>query len=106
MLGRFTRMKPPAIKKIGIYEVKDEIGSGGFSTVFKCVHEDTGALCAVKIGNMSVWREYEKKKNRVETMVHMEEWAAYRSLKYGKGEAQEHGIPAVYETGTKHRIWS
>lgn len=92
-------MKPPTIKKIGKYTVYEEIGSGGFSTVYACVHEDTGRACAVKIGNHSVWREYQNKQQRVEEMTHMEEWGAYKLLKYGRGPAHKAGIPSVYETG-------
>lgn len=94
-----AEMKPPTIKKIGKYDVHEEIGSGGFSTVHACVHEETGRLCAVKIGNQSVWREYQKKRKNVEEMAHMEEWGAYKVLKYGRGAAHRAGIPSVYETG-------
>lgn len=77
----------------------ETIGCGGFSTVYCCREEDTNRHFALKVGNDCIKDEYKEKKQVIEEMVHMEEWHAYKALGFGKGKANDHGIPEVFETG-------
>ena len=97
-------MKSPGsrIKKIGKYVILEAIGTGGFSTVYRCRHEESGCEVAIKIGEVSVWEEYVQA-DGLDSMMHMDEWNAYRRLGYGRGEANKKGIPMVYETGERIR---
>lgn len=51
-----------------LYDILDEIGSGGYSTVFRAIDRETGEPRAIKMVNMSVYLQH---KTRMEAEAHV-----------------------------------
>ena len=87
------------IKRLDKYLLLEQIGHGGFASVYKCRDDESGTIYAIKIGKEKIDDEYREKATDVNAMTHMEEWHAYKAVNYGKGVANRRGIPDVVETG-------
>lgn len=87
------------VSKVGKFSITGTIGSGGFSTVYRCREEGTRCIYAIKVGNENINEEFKRKAKTIDDMTHMEEWHGYKALGFGKGVAHSRGIPEVFETG-------
>jgi serine/threonine protein kinase len=84
--------------KIGRYTVVGHLGRGGYASVYKaCLPGQTKQQYAIKVSHEHL--PDEEAEQGVQNNQLMAEWCIYRTLDYGREDANWNGIPRVYETG-------